>query len=183
VIGKLSGVIMRITGRRSHGETTDLVVDHELTGVTPEMLNWWWDNIDSTERYRLWHPRAHLAFKWERRSEGHVGTVHEVTEKIGPLSTTLRIRWEDRDAVPIPRVYEHANVGSVLDNADRPVSWLMHQYEATPGGTKVRSTFRLPAKTPKWFAKGLRKHNMEEIGRFPVFLPGLYADRGRWATG
>jgi hypothetical protein len=36
------------------------------------MLDWWWDNIDSTKRYKLWHPDSHLKFTWENRSDGHV---------------------------------------------------------------------------------------------------------------
>jgi len=183
VIGKLSGAIMLITSRRSRGELTDLVVDHELPGVTSEMLDWWWDNINSTERYQLWHPRSHLAFRWEHKTEEHVGMVQEVTEKIGFLPTRLRIRWEDPDLVPIPHVYGHANAGSILDRADQPISWLMHQYESVPGKTKMRSTFRLPAKTPKWFIKDLGKHNAEEMTQFAEFLPALYADRDRSSTG
>jgi hypothetical protein len=27
------------------GETVNLVMEHELRGVTPEMLDWWWDNM------------------------------------------------------------------------------------------------------------------------------------------
>ena len=158
---------------------TDLIVDHELTGVTPEMLDWWWDNIYNTERYRLWHPQSHIAFRWEHKSDEHVGMVQEVTEKIGVFPTTLRIRWEDPSLVPIPRVYRHANAGSVLDNSNQPMSLILHQYESMPGGTKMRSTFRLPAKTLGWFMKELRKHNKEEMGQFQVFLPALYADRYR----
>jgi hypothetical protein len=46
----------------------DLVVRHELRGVTPEMIDWWWDNIDTTERYRMWHPDSHLTFEWEEEA-------------------------------------------------------------------------------------------------------------------
>jgi hypothetical protein len=176
-IGKLNAQITELTGRMSRGETKDLVIDHELPGVTPEMLDWWWDNIDSFERYHDWHPRSHLAFKLEHKGTKHVGSIHEVTEKIGVFPSTLRIRWEAPDAVSIPRVYQHANVGGVLDRRNQPVSWVMHQYESMPGGTKMRSTFRLPARTPGWFMKELKKHNIEEMWQFPLFLPALYADR------
>jgi len=182
-IGRISSEVMLFTSRRSHGEVTDLVIDHELKGVTPEMLDWWWDNINSIERYQHWHPRSHMAFKWEHKSGEHVGTVHKVTEKIGVLPTTLRIRWEDPNSVSITRVYEHANVGTTLDKANQPISWLMHQYESMPGGTRMRSTFRLPAKTPGWFLKDLKKHNIEEMWQFPLFLPALYADRNSSVTG
>jgi len=36
-------------------ETVSLVIEHELRGVTPEMLDWWWDNMDN-DNYKLWNP-------------------------------------------------------------------------------------------------------------------------------
>jgi hypothetical protein len=175
-IGRISGMIMVVTARRSHGEYTDLVVEHELPGVTPEMLDWWWDNIEDTERYKLWHPDSHQVFEWEHDCEEHVGKVQVVREKVGLFPITLRIRWEDPDDAPIPRVYSHANLGSILDGRDRPLSWLLHQYEAMPAGTGMRSTFRLPSKTPAWFIKALKKHNREEMAQFSVFLPALFEE-------
>ena len=37
-------------------ETVDLVIEHELRGVTPEMLDWWWINMVNSQYYLLWHP-------------------------------------------------------------------------------------------------------------------------------
>jgi hypothetical protein len=37
----------------SESKTIDLVVDHTLQGVTPEMIDWWWDHIDTTGHYKL----------------------------------------------------------------------------------------------------------------------------------
>ncbi len=176
-IGNVAAMVMRVTARRSHGKMIDLVIEHELPGVTPEMIDWWWDNIDTTERYRMWHPASHLRFEWERECDGHLGRIHRVTEKIGAFPTTLRIRWEDPESVPVERVYGHVNAGGVLDNNDQPLSYLVHQYESMPGGTRMRSTFLLPEKTPKWFIEGLRKHNREEMAEFTRFLPELYAGR------
>jgi len=28
------------------GKTVALVMEHELRGVTPEMLDWWWDDME-----------------------------------------------------------------------------------------------------------------------------------------
>ncbi len=42
-----SNKIMEQILKKSKGKTIDLVVDHELYGVTPEMIDWWWDNIDT----------------------------------------------------------------------------------------------------------------------------------------
>jgi len=160
--------------KRSKGKTIDLVVDHELYGVTPEMIDWWWDNIDTSERYKLWHPEDHKSFEWEvSPKEEHVGAIQRIVENIG-LPTMLRIRWEDPSQSPIPIEYSHALVGSTLDHDDRPMSWLLHEYEPFENGTKLRTTFRLPAKVPKPFIEALRKHNLEEIGEFTNFLPKLY---------
>ena len=56
-------------------ETIDLVVDHELHGVTPEMIDWWWDNME--KGYPLWHPEDHISFVWEvaPATVGHVGAI------------------------------------------------------------------------------------------------------------
>jgi len=37
-----------------------------MPGVTPAMIDWWFGwHSDSPERYRLWHPRAHVDARWE----------------------------------------------------------------------------------------------------------------------
>jgi hypothetical protein len=159
----------------SKSETVDLVVDHELWGVTPKMLDWWWAHIDTTERYKLWHPKDHKSFKWEVSPKtGHVGAIHLATEDIGGTPTTLRIRQEDPSSVPISTTYSHIIVSSVLDQDGKPFSWLVHEYEKMQNGTRMRSTFRLPAGVPKWFIEGLRKHCQGEMANLPKFLPELY---------
>ena len=156
-------------------KTRELVVHHELEGVTPEMIDWWWDNIDTTERYGMWNPESHLSFEWETAEDsGHIGKTHRVVEAIGGNEVTLRIRWVDPDTIPVARIYSHANAGSVLDDDDNPISWVLHEYEATERGTKMRSTFILPAMAPDSFVEGLRQHNKEEMSRFTAFLPELY---------
>ena len=46
-------------------KTMDLMNDHELPGVTPEMLDWWWKNMVDPEYYKLWHPEDHISIEWE----------------------------------------------------------------------------------------------------------------------
>jgi len=171
-----SNKIMEQVLKRSKGETIDLVVEHELHGVTPEMIDWWWDNIDTTERYKLWHPEDHKSFEWEvSPKKGHVGAIQHIVENIG-LPTMLRIRWEDPSSSPIPIEYNHALVGSTLDREDKPISWILHEYELIENGIKLRTTFRLPAKIPNFIIEALRTHNLEEISEFANFLPKLYEE-------
>ena len=169
-----SNKIMEQILKRSKGKTIDLVVEHELHGVTPEMIDWWWDNINTTERYKLWHPQDHQSFEWEVSPKiYHVGAIQRIVENIG-LPTMLRIRWEDPSQSPIPIEYSHALVGSTLDHDDMPMTWLLHEYENFENGTKLRTTFRLPAKIPKPLIEAIRKHNLEEISEFENFLSELY---------
>ena len=113
-----SNKIMEQILERSKGKTIDLVIDHILHGVTPEMIDWWWDNIDTTERYKFWHPKDHQSFQWEvSPKKGHIGAIQRIVENIG-LPTMLRIRWEDPSNSPIPIEYKHALAGSILDRND-----------------------------------------------------------------
>ena len=168
--------VMEEIARASKSETVDLIVNHELKGVTPEMIDWWWDHINNTERYKLWHPNDHISFKWEKSPEnGHVGAIQCVIETV-KVPTMLRIRWEELSSIPIKATYSHVLAGSVLDSNDKPLSWILHEYESIDDGTRLRTTFRLPAKVPRWFIKALRKHNIEEISQFTNFLQKLYEE-------
>jgi hypothetical protein len=160
--------------KRSKSETKDLVIDHELAGVTPEMIDAWWAIMSDTERYKLWHPKDHVWAKLEVKEEGgNTVIIQHVLEKIGGMPSRLSLRLEDPDTISIPKEYSHVVAGSSLDRNGVPYAWTQHQYEEMPGGTRMRSTFRIPAKAPGFFVKGLRKHNQEEMGQFPKFLPGL----------
>ncbi len=173
-ISKLSARIVERIARNSKANTVDLVVNHELKGISPEMVDWWWDNIDTTDRYKLWHPKDHKFFTWEKSPEcSHVGAVHEVIETI-KFPTLLRIRWENPNSISIPKNYIHKLAASILNKSAVPFAWLLHEYESTEYGIKLRTTFRLPEKVPKWFLKALHKHNIEEISQFEKFLPELY---------
>ena len=163
------------------GKTVALVVEHELRGVTPEMIDWWWDNMDN-DTYILWHPQDHIALEWQIPPEkvGHAGAIHMACERISDVSAhILRIRWEERESAPISTIYSHVNVGSPLGPGpdDIPLGCIVHEYEETSDGTRMRSTFTLPAILPQEFLDSLRKHNIAEMGQFPEFLPELYRQK------
>ncbi|MEM2125719.1 MAG: hypothetical protein QXQ53_04910, partial [Candidatus Methanosuratincola sp.] len=60
---------------------------------------------------------------------------------------------------------------------DVPLASIVHEYEATPDGTRMRSTFILPALVPAELLEALRKHNIGEMAQFSVFLPELYRQK------
>ena len=179
MMARINGLVTGMVVKLSKSETRDVVIDHELHGVTPEMIDAWWPLMGDTERYRLWHPGDHVWARMEiEEEEGRTVLTHCVLEKIGGVPSLLSLRLEDPETISIPRQYSHVVAGSSLDRKGVPYAWVQHQYEEMPGGTRMRSTFRIPARSPGFFEKGLRKHNREEMARFPEFLPGLLEEVG-----
>ncbi len=162
-------------------ETVSLVIEHDLRDVTPEMLDWWWDNMDN-DTYKLWNPKDHIALEWQipPSQKVHVGAIHMACESISDIPPQiLRIRWEDPSSALITPIYRHVNVGSSLapGTDDTPLGSLVHEYEASSYGSRMRSTFVLPAIVPQFFLDFLKQHNIDEMGRFPEFLPQLYKQK------
>ncbi len=173
-IARFNGMITDWVIKRSKSETKDLVIEHELLGVTPEMIDAWWAIMSDTDNYKLWHPKDHVWARLEVKEEGGETIITQhVLEKIGGMPSLLHMRPVDPSTLSIPKQYSHVVAGSSLDRNGVPYAWTQHQYEEMPGGTRMRSTFRIPAKAPGFFVRGLRKHNREEMGEFPKFLPQL----------
>lgn len=161
-------------------EYDPLVNYQEIPGVTPEMIDWFWDNMEKA--YYLWAPDEHVSFVWEipPAQNGHVGAIHIVREVEPPMpEKTLRMRFETPKASPTPLIYSHAVViGRLAPDAPavggEPISYTIHEYEATPNGTRMRSSFMLEK---GWTAQGreaLSNHNKKESTGFSRFLPQLY---------
>ena len=174
------------------------MVDHVIPGVTAEMLDWWWVNME--KGYELWCPDEHKGFRWEVKPPpgGHIGAVQIATESIdyGPVRD-IRIEWVDPNlGTPEQKdfwTYEHlltASASGAQPGARSRIE-LSHQWEAVPGGCKLRSCmhqFRGPppgspspphpsGKKPS--GGGWRAHNIAEVSTFKVFLPALW---GIWQT-
>ena len=154
----------------------DVIVDHELHGVTPEMIEWWFVNKD--KGYPLWHPDDHKSFAWEipPSKVGRIGSIELAEEKIGngPVSVR-RIRGADpKEVVNLPAVYEHVAVTGWPDADGKIRTFLTHQFEATSYGTRMRSIRHNEEGMPGEAAEAFIKHCKEEMGRLPDFLPELY---------
>ncbi|MBK8457310.1 MAG: hypothetical protein IPL47_09575 [Phyllobacteriaceae bacterium] len=127
----------------------------EMPGVTPAMVDWWFGwHSDSPERYKLWHPRAHVHAGWltsppaDSTGRGrYVGQVSAVDEYIGSDLGRFAIAFLDPDG----HGFGHASLqdGSatlVLARtglADYPfdVGYLAHHVVAIGGGSLMRSRF------------------------------------------
>lgn len=159
------------------GSAKDIIVDHEIHGVAPEMIDWWWDNME--KGYPLWCPEEHKSFVWQiaPATNGHVGAVQIAEESInfGPVMK-IPIRWAHTDEVPdLPIIYEHVLVASTpTPEGKYSGQFLSHQYEATSTGTRMRSIAHFTEWVPEGFGENWPKHNKAEMSTFPDFLPQLY---------
>jgi len=151
-----------------------LTIVQEIRGITPEMLNWWWDHIGNTERYRLWQPIDHVTFEWTVPPNSpdlmyDIGAVQKVKEYVGKSAWTLTIAGADPHAAPLPSVGQ-----SVL-----PSNSLVHQWKpnATGDGVVLTSTFvntALALVLNTNFFNDLGSHGLREFQMLPYFLPRLY---------
>jgi hypothetical protein len=138
----------------------------ELPGVTPEMVDWWFGwHSDSPERYKLWHPRAHVHAEWQRTppagSHGrsrYVGSTSVVDEYLGSTLGRFAISFRPPEEFGLRDARVEAGVEATAVCArvglvDVPVDagYLLHLVTRTDGGSVMRSRFwiGLPYTTPR----------------------------------
>ena len=128
----------------------------EMPGVTPEMVDWWFGwHSDSPERYKLWHPLAHVHAQWgvapPAGSAGrarYVGSTSEVDEYLGSamIRGAIQFRRPEELGLHDPAVAGGIDATAVCARVglvDVPVDlgYLAHHVAAVPGGSVMRSRF------------------------------------------
>jgi len=171
-------------------------IEHQvLRGVTPKMLVWWFQHLEGEmqydgrklNRYRVWHPRDHLAIEYASRNPDGtvgVGSVIHLSEMFGANPDYLVdvhteiVKLDEQGFGHRPRIGGFRLAAMVYD------------FKEVPGGTQYNNS--LVIGTEKFFgavvnplvrqfafdeARGRAwiKHNIEEVGNFEAFLPQLYA--------
>jgi hypothetical protein len=150
--------------------------EHEIHGVTPDMIDWWWDNME--KGFVLWHPTDHKAFEWEipPGKVGHVGAIQIAWHKVGdePLQE-IHIHWEDVSLCPISITHEHVLVAcGQYDTGGKPLHMVIHQYGAASFGTRHRITVVSREPAPVEATKSRSSHTQVEAARWSEFLPELF---------
>jgi hypothetical protein len=155
---------------------------HFLPGVTPEMLDWFWANMEKC--YYLWAPGSHQSFKWAKSPAevGFVKSVHKVIESTAPGEITLHRL--DIDQFPFEEHLEHVIIESILNEKGEVFNLGVHMWEQAPGGSNhiTAGATNTNSELPKFlidFAKVERdstesNHTEYEASQWPVFLPKLY---------
>ena len=130
----------------------------QFPGATGEMIDWWfgWHGAE-TERYKLWHPQAHLftQSRYERTDvsdftdrQKYIGNTSYVDEYVGPLIHRLAISFrEPRDFGLAEDSFKDAGIGTAICARvgfnDKPVDsgYLIHLIRETEEGCEMRSRF------------------------------------------
>ena len=123
----------------------------KMPGVTPAMWDWWfaWHGSEA-ERYKLWHPRAHVHVAWaDGRSDlaHYVGRTSNVVEYVGPE----RIRFVIRFVPPSTLGFDENQLAAkgevaicargTIAGTPLETGWLVHHVRPVEGGAEMRSRF------------------------------------------
>ena len=162
-----------------------VLVEQELKGINVEMLNWWWNNIDTSARYQTWHPQDHIYFKWlidptDKNADRYSpGAVQEVRERIGGIPATLEITWMpfDHEGYELSEANFVKASGTLVGSDSKKPLLFLHEYRPTKNGLFIRSVFKIPSGMPSMFKKGLSTHCQEEMQYLAKVLPGYYNAR------
>lgn len=175
-------------------------IEHQiLSGITPEMVAFWFANIGGTmeiggekvDRYLAWHPFDHIRWELARPAPGGgaaVGAKFRIVEAFG------REPANHIDVVEEVVRLDASGLTLVNRRAGIEVSRLSHDFFAVEGGTRYVSTLTVGLAFPLAGRllnpllhravfpreKGLAwiKHNIEEVGLLEYLIPLLLEQLG-----
>lgn len=171
-------------------------IRHEVVrGVTPRMLAWWFAHLEGDvevgsvriNRYRVWHPYDHVHASYARRlPDGSVGpgaAIH-LREMLGANPAFVVDVVTD-----IEKLDEEGFIHNPVVHGIRGLARMEYRFKAVAEGTQyencllfggrgtvARTLHPLLSRLAFPAGKGAAwlRHNIEEVGMFENFLPGLY---------
>jgi DAPG hydrolase PhiG domain len=173
-------------------------INHDvLRGVTPRMLVWWFSHLEGDitfagrlyNRYRFWHPRDHVHASYAKRlPHGRIGPGARI-RLIEVLGRNPRFRVDT--ITHIERLDEGGYIHNPELHGRTGLVRMAYSFERVARGTLYRNSliigspaawYRLVKPLVRRFAfteehgQAWLRHNVEEVGMFENFLPGLYKE-------
>ncbi len=144
--------------RLSNGQVFVAVLTN-MPGVTADMIDWWfgWHYMES-QRYKLWHPRAHVSNRAEKMigddpdlsdREKYLRNPNYVTEYVGNGLLEITITFSEASEWLDASRFETAGVGTAIcgevryRNSPLVVGRILHLIRDTSDGCEMRSRFWL----------------------------------------
>ncbi|NET33098.1 MAG: FAD-binding oxidoreductase [Cyanothece sp. SIO1E1] len=122
-----------------------------VPNTSPQMWDWWfgWHGSEN-QRYKLWHPKAHISARWEdgRSDNCYIGRNSIIKEFIGENELDAAIQF--KSPLEFGFSYDSVNqsqqsvyICAKLGHPKLPVDYgyLVHQVRLTSTGTEMRSRF------------------------------------------
>lgn len=140
----------------AHDGALHVALVTEMPDVTPAMIDWWFGwHSEEPQRYKLWHPRAHVHAAWRGPArapasprDAYVGRTSVVDEYLGSDLGRFAIRFVEPasiglDAATFADPEAATAVCARVGFADAPadVGVLAHDVRRTHGGSVMRSRF------------------------------------------
>ncbi len=162
-------------------------IDWELNGVTAQMIDWFWSNMEKCDS--LWHPNQHHGFEWFvsiRELKTPIGSIHIAPQtwndgrKIRPyirMEPLAAVADEIRAIIKYDHVVVVGAISIFGDNVKRddPVlGYRVHQWQKTDEGLAGMSSAIGVQKNDADDGLIWAAHACEEVGNWEVFLPDLF---------
>ncbi|HVP84047.1 MAG TPA: hypothetical protein VMS78_04935 [Rhizomicrobium sp.] len=160
----------------------------KMPNVTPAMWDWWfaWHGSHA-QRYKLWHPRAHVHVAWQDGRDdlpNYVGRLSNVVEYIGPTRMKLTIRFVPPSALGFDEKLLAARGETAIcarggiGGTPMETGWLIHHVRPIPGGCEMRSRFWIAGENvrPRGMQGGAGAFIGRAASRFAKFTATQAAD-------
>ena len=158
----------------------------QMPNVTPAMWDWWfaWHGSEA-QRYKLWHPRAHISSKWaDGRSDlnHYIGRISQVVEYVGPELLSLTIRFVAPASLGLDenRLKRQGEVAICarggIAGTPMETGWLIHHLRPTQNGCEMRSRFWLGGNNVR--PRGMDNAIGKLLGRVAANFNPLKANQG-----
>ena len=176
---------------KAKGWITSEVIQHFRPGVEPEMMDWWWANME--KGYYLWAPGSHKRFSWVKApwEVGFLNSAHMISEAMVPGKPVfggdgVQICRLSLDYYPFTTSLGHVIVEGIFNAKGEFCDATVHMWEKVEGGCNhvTCSVLNTRATMPPDFVLAdpasapsdeMRAYHAEyEASRWPVFLPSLY---------
>ena len=169
---------------------------HFLSGVTAEMMDWFWSNMEKC--YYLWAPGSHKRFNWIKSPAeyGIEHSIHMIAESTEPGLPVFGGEGVEihrlclKEFYPFKTSLAHVLCEGVYNDIGELVDATIHEWEDTEGGVNhiTATVVNTRASEPPAFVRKMILENPEmkivpnyatdhedyEASQWPVFLPKLY---------
>lgn len=171
---KINGVYKTETKRLFDGSYL-VSVKTPMPEVKAEMVKWWFtDFLQTTEHYKMWHPKDHLWMDWENKELGKIiGASHLVEEYIGEDVQRLRIQFvnslEFFSFDPNSKNLFALCARAGLLEEQLNIGKMCHIVIDTENGAEMRSRF--------WLGHVAKRNNDNEVFSLEGFFGNMFLTR------